>query len=106
MFFILALTHAWWQDVLHTSSNTCLMHTVDTDVVIIIIGKFHALTANYLAADNTWIALVRTYINTICNALEQIHGISYFSLLYWLLYLLGGKGKRSRHGRPGKHTQR
>ena len=43
------------QDALDTGSTTCLAHTVDTDVVAIIIGKFHALTANHPTAD-IWIA--------------------------------------------------
>ena len=40
------------QDALDT--GTCWVHTVNTDMVIIIIGKFHALTVNHLAAD-IWI---------------------------------------------------
>ena len=36
------------QDTLDTSSTTCLVHTVDTDMVVIIIG---VLTANHPAAD-------------------------------------------------------
>ena len=39
------------QDTLANGSTTCLVRTVDTDVVIIIIGKFHALLAKYPAAD-------------------------------------------------------
>lgn len=64
------------QDALDTSSTTCLVRTVDTDVVVIIIGKFHALTANHPAAD-IWIAFssgknfVYIHINTICNDLGR-----------------------------------
>ena len=42
------------QDALDTSSTLCLVCTVDTDMVIIIIGKFHVLTVNHPAAD-LWI---------------------------------------------------
>ena len=38
------------QDALANGSTTCLVRTVDTDVIIII-GKFHALLAKYPAAD-------------------------------------------------------
>ena len=44
-----------WHDALDTGSTTCLVRTVDTDVVAIIIGKFHALTVNNPTPD-TWIA--------------------------------------------------
>jgi len=43
------------RDALETGSNTCLVCTVDTDVVVIIIGKFHALATNHPAAD-IWIS--------------------------------------------------
>ena len=37
------------QDALDTGSTTRLVCTVDTDVVVIIIGKFHALLSNHPA---------------------------------------------------------
>ena len=43
------------QDALATGSTTCLVPTVDTDVVVIIIGKFHTLLTKHPAAD-IWIA--------------------------------------------------
>ena len=44
------------QDALDTgSTTTCLVCTVETDVVAIIIGRFHALTANHPTED-IWIA--------------------------------------------------
>ena len=39
------------QDALEKGFATCLVRTVDTDVVVIIVGKFHALLANHPAAD-------------------------------------------------------
>ena len=100
------------QDALANSCTACLVRTVDTDVVVIIIGKFHALLAKYPAVD-IWIAFgtgkTFTYIHIydFCNDLgnEKIYGTSCFSLLYWQPYLLGGRGT-SQHGRPGNVTRR
>ena len=64
------------QDALDNSFTTCLVHTVDTDVVVIIIGKFRVLTANHPVAD-IWIAFgagksfMYIHINTICNVLGR-----------------------------------
>ena len=90
------------QDALTTGSTTCLVRIVDTDVVIIIIGKFHALTANHPSAYNGLpLALVRTSCisTSIPSAMpweetDQWH--SHFSLLYWLLYNLIFLGKRKK----------
>ena len=43
------------QNALQTGSCTCLVRTVDTDVIVIILGKFHKLQALYPALD-IWIA--------------------------------------------------
>ncbi len=64
------------QDALDSGSTTCLVRTVDTDVVVIIIGKFHALLANHPAAD-IWIAFgtgknfMYIHINAICSSLGR-----------------------------------
>ncbi len=64
------------QDALDSGSTTCLVRTVDTDVVVIIIGKFHALLANHPAAD-IWIAFgtgknfMYIHINAICSSLRR-----------------------------------
>ena len=80
------------QDTLDTSSTTCLVHTVDTDMVIIIIGKFHVLTAKHPAAD-IWTAFgagknfmyIATHqYNLQCPGKRLVNGASPFSLLYWL----------------------
>ena len=39
------------QDALRNGATTCLMRTVDTDVVVILIGKFHAFRSDHPAAD-------------------------------------------------------
>ncbi|KAJ3614358.1 hypothetical protein NHX12_017932, partial [Muraenolepis orangiensis] len=62
-------------DALEHGSSTCLEHTVDTDVVVILIGKFYALLNKYTAAD-IWVAFGTgkndTYhINTICHTLGK-----------------------------------
>ncbi len=64
------------QDALATGSTTCLVRTVDTDVVVIIIGKFHSLLIKHPAAD-IWIAFGTgknfsyMHINAICQALAK-----------------------------------
>ena len=58
------------QDDLDTSSTTCLVHTVDTDVVVIIIGKFHVLTTNHPAAD-IWIAFGAGKILCIYTSIQS-----------------------------------
>ena len=39
------------QDALDNGSTTCLAHTVDTDVIVIIVGKFYDLLQQHPAAD-------------------------------------------------------
>ena len=64
------------QDALDNGTTSCLVRTVDTDVVVIIIGKFSALITNHPAAD-IWIAFgtgknfMYIHINAICNNLGQ-----------------------------------
>ena len=62
------------QDALENGANTCLVRTVDTDVIVIIVEKVHYLREQHPAAD-VWIAF-RTgrnfrylHINAICNAM-------------------------------------
>ena len=43
------------QDALENGCATCLVRTVDTDVVVILIGKYHSLINKYPAAD-IWVA--------------------------------------------------
>ena len=63
-------------DALEHGSSTCLVRTVDTDVVVILIGKFHALLTQYPAA-NIWIAFgtgknyTYLHVNTISHALGK-----------------------------------
>ncbi len=64
------------QDALRNGATTCLVRTVDTDVVVVLIGKFHAFISNHPAAD-LWVAFgtrksfMYLHINTICNALGR-----------------------------------
>lgn len=64
------------QDTLQTGSCTCLVRTVDTDVIVIITGKFHQLQALCPAA-NIWVAFgtgknfTHFHINTIAHALGE-----------------------------------
>ena len=63
-------------DALEHGSTICLVRTVDTDVVVILIGKFHALLTKYPAAE-IWIAFgtgknyTYLHINAICHALGK-----------------------------------
>ena len=43
------------QDALNNGTTTCLVHTVNTDVVVIIVGKLHTLLNDHPSAD-VWIA--------------------------------------------------
>ena len=69
------------QDALATGSTTCLVRTVDTDVVVIIIGEFHTLLTKHPAAD-IWIAFGTgknfqyMHINAICHALGKCKSMS------------------------------
>lgn len=63
-------------DSLEHGSSTCLVRTMDTDVVVILIGKFHALLTKYPAAD-IWVAFgtrknyTYHHFNTICHILGK-----------------------------------
>ena len=62
------------QDALNNGSTTCLVRTVDTDVIVIIAGKFYDLLQQQPAAD-IWLAFGTgmkfryIHINTMCNIL-------------------------------------
>lgn len=62
------------QDALKSGCATCLVRTVDTDVVVILIGKYHSLVSKYPPAD-IWVAFGRgksfmyLHINAICRTL-------------------------------------
>ncbi len=76
------------QDSLQNDSTNCVVHTVDTDVVAILIGKFHYLTtlcqnANIWIAFGTGKSFTYYHINEIYENLEvssssrlpQFHGM-------------------------------
>ena len=77
------------QDALDNGATTCLVQTVDTDVIVIIVGKFYDLLQQHPSAD-IWLAF-RTgsnfryiHINTMCrilgieksNALPTFHSFT------------------------------
>ena len=68
------------QDALENGATTCLIRTVDTDVIVIV-GKFHYLRDQHPAAD-VWIAFGTgrnfryLHINAICNALGREKAIA------------------------------
>ncbi len=92
------------QDALATGSTTCLVHTVNTDVVVIIIGKFHSLLIKHPAAD-IWIAFGTgknfsyMHINAICQALAKEKSMSLPIFHYFTCCdttsAFFGKGKKS-----------
>ena len=62
------------KDSLENDCESCLVRTVDTDVIIILIGKYHSLCTRYPSAD-LWVAFgtgkdfVYFHINEICHNL-------------------------------------
>ena len=62
-------------DALENGATTCLVCTVDTDVIVIIVGKFHYLRDQHPAAD-VWIAFGtgRNYISML-SAMRKSHSM-------------------------------
>ena len=80
------------QDALENGATTCLVRTVDTDVIVIIVGKFHYLRDQHPAAD-VWIAFGTgrnfRYLHSYqcylqCSGKRKSHSTTNFSLSYWL----------------------
>lgn len=69
------------QDAFNNGATTCLVRTVDTDVVVIIIGKLHAMLTDHPSAD-VWIAFgtgksfTHIHVNEICNALGEYQSMA------------------------------
>ena len=88
------------QDALENGATTCLVRTVDTDVIVIIVGKLHYLHEQHPAA-YVWIAsgtgrnFRYLHINAICNALrrEKAIALPIFHSVTTSTFL--GKGKKS-----------
>ena len=65
-----------FQNALENGDTTCLVCTVDSDVIVIIVGKLYYLFKRHPAAD-LWIAFGTArifrylHINAICNALRR-----------------------------------
>jgi len=64
------------QDALDNGATTCLVHTVDTDVVIILGGKLYVLLERHPAADilvafGTGNNFKQIHINAVCNYLGK-----------------------------------
>ena len=81
------------QDALENGANTCLVCTVDTDVIVIIVEKVHYLREQHPAAD-VWIEFGTgrnfryLHINAICNALgrEKAIALPIFTQLLAVIY--------------------
>ena len=64
------------QDALECGCTKCLVRTVDTDVLVILIGKYHFLAGKYPSAD-IWVAFgsgknfVFLHVNAICSTLGK-----------------------------------
>ena len=63
------------QDALNSNATTCLLHTVDTNVIVITAGKFYDLLQQQPATDirstfETTMKFRYIHINTMCNTLE------------------------------------
>ncbi|KAG0721985.1 hypothetical protein GWK47_045320 [Chionoecetes opilio] len=64
------------QDALESGCTTCLVRTVYTDVLVILIGKYHFLASKYPSAD-IWVAFgsgknfLFLHINAICSTLGK-----------------------------------
>ena len=69
------------QDALENGATTCLIRTVDTDVIVMIVGKLHYLRGQHPVAD-VWIAFGTgrnfryLHINAIYNALGREKAIA------------------------------
>ena len=69
------------KDALNNGATTCLVRTVDTDVVVIIVGKLHALLTDNPSAD-VWVtfgkgkSFTSIHINEVCNALGEHQSIA------------------------------
>lgn len=63
------------KDALDKGCSTCLVRTVDTDVVVISIGKYHSLTSQHQTAA-IWVAFGtgKNFMYLDVNAICQILG--------------------------------
>ena len=63
-------------DAIANGATTCLVHTVNTDVVVIIAGKLHVLLEEHPASD-IWVAFETgknfryVHISAVCSALGK-----------------------------------
>ena len=101
------------QDALNSGATTCFVRTVDTDVVVIVAGKFHALLTDHPAAD-VWIAFgtgknfIHIHINEICSALgkDRSKHFPYSIALLAVIQRHRFLGReRNQHGRLGSRIQ-
>lgn len=101
-------------DSLERGSSKIMVRTVDTDVVVILIGQFHNIVDRYPNAD-IWIAFgtgknFRYYnINTICAHLGKERSVAFlrFTLSQGVtLHLLFLAEPRRQHGLFGMFIQR
>ena len=97
------------QDALQNGCTNCLVHTVDTDVVVILIGKFHHLitlcqVARILVAFGTGKNFTYHHINDICKDLGRENPWSSLSFTVSrdaILHLHSLEEAGRQHGRLG-----
>ena len=103
-------------DLLSAGCSTCLVHTVDTNVFVILVGKFNYLLRLNVSA-KIWVAFGtgKNYkylnINSICHALGAQKNLwpylYYFTVLQVAIRLqLSWVRERKLHGKPGILSQK
>ena len=102
------------RDSLDRGNNQIMIRTVDTDVLIILIGQFHSSCEQNPNAD-IWVGFgtgkqFRYYhINTICEQLGKDKSVSlprFHAFTGCVRHLLSLVEVRNQRGQPGCHTQR
>ncbi len=91
-------------DALKKGAAKCLVRTVDTDVIVILIGKYYSIISRYPAAD-IWVAFGsgKNFIYLDINAISKDLGVDKFTALPLFHCFTGcdttssffGKGKKS-----------
>ena len=93
------------QHALQTGARSLLVRTVDTDVVVILVGKYHDLVADYQDAE-IWVAFGMGrnffFLSIDSTKKDQEHYQSSMHLLVQIPHLRSMERVKRRHGKPGK----